>query len=138
LISPPRGATFTQCLSETWSAAPTSPKHYRTLPPFIIPPSTPPEAPGLNSAVKSAMVKAGHPLTNYVFIVVNNSNVELPGRETPQPPYQNFVHAQGEALLCISNFADRDEMFGRPERLFWSDLVAACCFRGTSKYELSA
>ncbi len=48
---------------------------------------------------------------------------------TTPVPYQNYVHAEGKAVLCMSNFSGRDRLFRQPGRIFWSDLVAVCCSR---------
>ncbi|UKZ82494.1 hypothetical protein TrVFT333_010283 [Trichoderma virens FT-333] len=64
----------------------------------------------------------GHPLTDYVLAVVASpDNVKFTSH-TVEPPY----HDKGKAILCINNFAAQDQMFGKPDRLFWSDLMAAC------------
>ncbi|GAB1316350.1 hypothetical protein MFIFM68171_06560 [Madurella fahalii] len=86
----------------------------------------PPHAPVIGPRIEKALAEDGHLGDDYVFAEVVNIN--LPGRsEANGRPYQNYVDANGKALLCISNFADRDRLFGRQERIFWSDLMALCC-----------
>lgn len=60
--------------------------------------------------------------------MLNSTPVNAPP-EDQQTPYQNWVHAEGKAVLCVFNDATRDTLGERPERLFWSDLMAACCTR---------
>lgn len=61
-----------------------------------------------------------------MFIEAKNS-VPSPVPRDEQVPYQNYVHAEGKAVLCLFNAASRDSMSGRPERIFWSDMMAFCC-----------
>jgi hypothetical protein len=48
----------------------------------------------------------------------------LPSTVDPLSPYQNYIHKDGEVVLCMNNFAEQDGLWGRPERMYWSDLVA--------------
>ncbi|KAL6697433.1 hypothetical protein J3F84DRAFT_407087 [Trichoderma pleuroticola] len=45
-------------------------------------------------------------------------------RHSAEPPYQHYLHDEGKAILCMNNFARQDQLFGKPGRLFWSDLMA--------------
>ncbi|KAL7948523.1 hypothetical protein V8C42DRAFT_342550 [Trichoderma barbatum] len=38
----------------------------------------------------------------------------------------NYIHDEGKVILCMYNFAVKDRLFGKPGRLFWSDLMATC------------
>ncbi len=49
----------------------------------------------LTPAMDVALANAGHPTTRYVWTEVAN-----PGGR--QSPYQNYVHTEGKALLCMS------------------------------------
>jgi hypothetical protein len=84
----------------------------------------PPSMPFLFPETENSIADAGHPRGSYVFIDVNNSGHWA---QPLQSPYQNYVHAEGKALLCMNNFANRDQLFMQPERIFWSDLMAVCC-----------
>ncbi|PNP58895.1 hypothetical protein THARTR1_01143 [Trichoderma harzianum] len=69
---------------------------------------------------EKSVSELGHPLTDYCLAVAGN----VPCSEVP--PYQNYIHDKGKAILCMHNFAAQDRLFGKPGRLFWSDLMAAC------------
>ncbi|EHK18984.1 uncharacterized protein TRIVIDRAFT_204380 [Trichoderma virens Gv29-8] len=45
-----------------------------------------------------------------------------------EPPSEASIpiEYQRSAILCINDFAAKDQMFGKLGRLFWSDLMAAC------------
>lgn len=49
------------------------------------------------------MQKAGHPSKEY-----------CPSRQSwttsPETPYQNYVHKDGKVILCMNNYANRDEL----------------------------
>lgn len=79
--------------------------------PFYYTDVDPPESPAISQDMSEAMANAGHPANNYVFILVHNTLSRSPIKECP---YQNYVHTDGKALLCMSNFADRDQMQGQP------------------------
>ena len=66
-----------------------------------------------------AITEAGHPTRDYVLILAGN-----PGNR--QWAYQNYVHKTGKAILCMNNYANRDLLLGRPEQIFWSDMMAVC------------
>jgi hypothetical protein len=90
-----------------------------------------PETPFMAPATPlAAMGEAGHPTSSYTPIRVHNlAPFAPPNVDRPQSMYQNYVHVGGKAILCMNNFADRDGLWGRPERLYWSDLMAASCAR---------
>lgn len=88
---------------------------------------------GIGNETSADLRGAGHPLTDYAFIVVCN----LPSALTAHiaklhGPYQNYAHTGGKTLLCIDNDASRDALFGQKgvRRLFMSDALAETCAWG--------
>lgn len=75
------------------------------------------------------MENVGHPTTNYVYLGIINAPSPL---DRAEPIYQNYIHAEGRALLCTENFARRDVLFGQAgvERLYMSDALASSCAWG--------
>ncbi|KAL7960276.1 hypothetical protein V8C34DRAFT_303332 [Trichoderma compactum] len=73
----------------------------------------------------------GHPVDDYTLAVVTNTGKASAGGN---PPYQNYIHTKGKAILCMSNYAEDDQLFGKSDRLFWSDLMAACFCKTMAEY----
>ncbi|KAH6622543.1 hypothetical protein F5144DRAFT_655860 [Chaetomium tenue] len=67
--------------------------------------------------------EAGLPLEGYHGVYV--FNVSFEGDRVG--PYLNYVHRGGSAVLCWVNLA-KDDAMGE-NRLHWSDIMAASCFR---------
>lgn len=76
--------------------------------------------------IQTDMQNAGHPSKDYVLIQAADS-----GSTSPETPYQNYVHKEGKVILCMNNYASRDDLAkaSSPNRMFWSDLMAQCFFR---------
>lgn len=85
----------------------------------------------LEGCYETSLKQLGHPVTNCILAVVENTVKFVPEKE---PPYQNYIHADGKAILCMNNLAKNDQLFGRPHRLFWSDLMAACFSQTMTAY----
>ncbi|KAL6691065.1 hypothetical protein J3F84DRAFT_352706 [Trichoderma pleuroticola] len=73
----------------------------------------------------------GHPVDDYALAVVTNTGK---ASADGNPPYQNYIHTKGKAILCMSNFAEYDQLFGKSDRLYWSDLMAACFSNAMAEY----
>jgi hypothetical protein len=71
--------------------------------------------------VEMMLGAVGVPQDNYVGVETLN----VPDRSQGNPPYRNFVHSEGRAILCWHNFAVADALGER--RMFWSDLMAVSC-----------
>ncbi|ROW02444.1 hypothetical protein VMCG_06103 [Cytospora schulzeri] len=83
-----------------------------------------PHMPGLPESRKDNLRMAGHPADDYVLAQVENVGVPA-----GQPPYQNYVHKNGRAILCIYNFAASDQLLGTSARMYWPDLMAVAISR---------
>ena len=82
--------------------------------------------------MEPAFEEIGHPVSDYCFVYISNlDHAPTNPSASPEPIAQNYVHVGGKALLCINNFAKRDRLRGRPERMFWSDMMANSCVEGT-------
>ncbi len=86
----------------------------------------------LSDPTANAITEAGHPTSEYVFIQAGNPPAG--NSSTQQYAYQNYVHKKGKAILCMNNYAVRDSLLGRPEQIFFSDMVAVCYSRVVSDY----
>ncbi len=75
----------------------------------------------------TAITEAGHPTSDYVLILARSHG-------TMQWAYQNYVHKNGRAILCMNNYSSRDLLLGQPEQIFWSDMMAVCYARAVSDY----
>ncbi|KAK5992997.1 hypothetical protein PT974_06422 [Cladobotryum mycophilum] len=75
------------------------------------------------------ITSAGCPGNDYVFIEVHNT-----GSTSEESPYQNYIHQGGEAMLCMNNYAERDDLFGTSARIVWSDLMAVCYSRVVGRH----
>ncbi|KAM0252825.1 hypothetical protein ACHAQJ_007564 [Trichoderma viride] len=77
---------------------------------------------------ESSLLKLGHPVYDYYLALIDNT-VQYSTQPQQEPPYQNYFHADGKTMLCMNNFAERDQLFGKTNRIFWSDLMAVCFSR---------
>jgi hypothetical protein len=71
--------------------------------------------------VEMMLGAVGVPQDKYVGVETLN----VPDCSQGNPPYRNFVHSEGRAILCWHNFAVADALGER--RMFWSDLMAVSC-----------
>ncbi|KAK3311633.1 uncharacterized protein B0T15DRAFT_571965, partial [Chaetomium strumarium] len=65
----------------------------------------------------------GHPISDYALVRVGNA----PFTDFDAAAYENYIHAHGEVVIYTSNFLEWDELRGRPERMWWSDIMAGSC-----------
>ena len=79
--------------------------------------------PAVEAGVYGMIRNASQPLTGYYLACVRNIV-----SEQNDPPYQNYIHKDGKSILCINNCAARD-VNQQPSRIFWSDIMAACCIK---------
>lgn len=88
--------------------------------------------------LSSALREHGSPVRGYVLTKVSNEDRDgsTPAAESHWRSLicQNYVHSDGKAILCMANFARTDKLWGKPDRVFWSDLRAASCARVMDKY----
>jgi len=82
--------------------------------------------PGVLHHQMPRLESCGTPVDGYFFMHVANTTTSS---EAPQRIFENYVHADGNSILCISNFSRRDTYFHSGHRLFWSDAMAECCVR---------
>lgn len=74
-------------------------KSLPTLEPWYYTAYDPPSEPCMPSEqIQEAMGQANHPHKDYVLIQAADS-----GSTSPQTPYQNYVHKDGKAILCMNN-----------------------------------
>ncbi|KAK4180347.1 hypothetical protein QBC36DRAFT_172784, partial [Triangularia setosa] len=61
----------------------------------------------------------------FVFADVKNCSLS----ESKPPIYQNYIHEDGKAILCMSNYLKDDDLykFKSPNQIFWSDMLSVCC-----------
>lgn len=64
-----------------------------------------PQMPTLNTNIEGWLREAGHPDDGYVLVQVENVP-EQP--HAGPPPYHDYVHKDGRAILCMYNFAAND------------------------------
>ncbi|KAK4094094.1 hypothetical protein Purlil1_1585 [Purpureocillium lilacinum] len=104
---------------ETWVALPEIAPYYNTA-------IDNPDMPTVDDPVRLILDESGSPTEDYVLLQIHNVGEDW---KKNGPPYLNYVHAQGKAILCMSNFGDQDLLRGRPGHMFWSDLMAVGCSR---------
>lgn len=81
----------------------------------------------INYSTIKSLNEEGHPSDNHLLVQVINPGPYRIG--VKEPPYMNYFNGEGKVLLCINNSAVRDQFFGRPERIYWPDLMAVGCSR---------
>ncbi|KAI1174466.1 hypothetical protein F4777DRAFT_599491 [Nemania sp. FL0916] len=87
--------------------------HYRALPEISPNYNTAVESPStpiVSDVTEGQLVREGHFDDDYAFVQVYSVGGP-PGEETP---YQNYIHAKGRAILCMSNYAEKDYFYGTP------------------------
>lgn len=82
----------------------------------------PPAIPAVYDHCRDMLTDLGLPNNGYKLIQAFN----VP--RTNHTPYQNYVHEDGKAILCMFNYAHLDNLYGS-RRMCWSDIMAACCAR---------
>lgn len=85
----------------------------------------PPAMPALGRVQTKMLKEAEQPTSGYSLVLVKNTKPLADG----EVPYQNYIHREGRAILCMSNYATHDRYFGTPERLYWPDLMAVSISR---------
>ena len=65
--------------------------------------------PAVDSNVLRAIQDASQPQTGYFMTIVRNIL-----NPHDNPPYQNYIHKDGNSILCINNYAVRDSNQSRP------------------------
>jgi hypothetical protein len=71
-----------------------------------------PTMPGLSNKFIEALRNSGSPVGNYHLVTVDN----VPSRNNP--PYYNYVHVEGKAVLCLFNYGDCDVSNATAPRMF--------------------
>lgn len=85
----------------------------------------PPAMPALGDVQTKMLEHENQPVTGYSLVLVRNTQ-PLPYVEAP---YQNYIHREGRAVLCMSNYAANDRYWGTSERVYWPDLMAVSISR---------
>ncbi|KAK3311092.1 uncharacterized protein B0T15DRAFT_507686 [Chaetomium strumarium] len=89
--------------------------------------------PKIHEVRMKALKSLDHPISVYAFVRVGNH----PFTDSDEAPYENYVHAHGKVIICYWNFLAGDELRGRPERIWWSDIMAGSCDEMTERYKTS-
>ncbi len=87
-------------------------------------------------AVTNLMSNLMSDLTNSFYMAA----VTNPGltKEKGNTPYMNYVHASGKVLLCTVNHRSHDKApETKSERIFWSDLLVACCSKLVVEHQVA-
>jgi hypothetical protein len=67
----------------------------------------------------------GQTENGYVWIEIGNSGPS----SDDQTAYQNYIHKDGQFILCMNNYAKRDRVRDTEQGLVWSEIMAVCCSR---------
>lgn len=73
---------------------------------------------------KGDLPAADQPASGYCDVMVVH-----PTDRKGDVPYHNYVHEDGRAIICVSNFAKNDPYFETERRMFFSDLLAVSVSR---------
>ncbi|KAK3939525.1 hypothetical protein QBC46DRAFT_342490 [Diplogelasinospora grovesii] len=60
----------------------------------------------------------GFPRNGYDLFQINGSG---------EYAYENYIHSDGKAILCVYNFAKSDRYYKKPQKMPWIQMMSACC-----------
>ena len=89
-------------------------------------PQTEESLPALLPLAEESIEHAGHPLDGYIYTEVENAVPSPQGTES-HVPYNNYIHREGRAILCMYNYSSEDRLAGTAEGQRWTDIMAGCC-----------
>ena len=114
-----RGHSLYDAMRESVTSGPAVDKPLPALKPGYVIDITPEYVP---QKPKTSLRGSALPVERYQKTVVRN--VDQQGYI-----YFNYFRALGDAILCSINYNLYDELWGTPESMYWSDLMAICCAR---------
>ncbi|KAM0414638.1 hypothetical protein ACHAPT_013521 [Fusarium lateritium] len=107
------------------------------LPPQLSPVYTtvidPAEMPALDGSTMDALQEHGDPKHGYKLVQVKSQRSGV----SSEAAYQNYIHEEGRAIICVFNYKARDETPSY-QQFSWTDILVASCVQALAERNRSA